>query len=92
MVDEHIIDDEVKKQNLSVTIERVEQEINSIQSRNNLTRDQLKEALKREGTNFSDYQDFIKKRLERQSVIEKAITSKIKISDEDVASLYEVKK
>ena len=91
MIDEHIIDDEVKHQNLNVTIERVEQEINSIQGRNNLTRDQLREALKREGTNFSDYQDFIKKRLERQSVIEKAITSKIKISDEDVASLYESK-
>jgi peptidyl-prolyl cis-trans isomerase SurA len=91
MIDEHIIDDEVKRQNLNVTIERVEQEINSIQGRNSLTRDQLKEALKREGTNFSDYQDFIKKRLERQSVIEKAITSKIKISDEDVANLYESK-
>src|SRR5437879_6090462 len=28
MVDEHLVDDEVKKQNLSVTIEKVEQEIN----------------------------------------------------------------
>jgi parvulin-like peptidyl-prolyl isomerase len=89
MIDEKLVDDEVKKQNLQVTIERVEQEINSIEKRNNITRDQLKEALKKEGTNFSDYQDFIKKRIERQSVIERAITSKIKISDEDVIAAYE---
>jgi peptidyl-prolyl cis-trans isomerase SurA len=91
MIDERIVDDEVKKQNLSITIERVEQEINQIQGRNGITRDQLKAALKKEGTNFSDYQEFIKKRIERQSVIEKAITSKIKISDEDVAAAYEAK-
>jgi peptidyl-prolyl cis-trans isomerase SurA len=91
MIDERIVDAEVKKQNLGVTIERVEQEINSIQSRNGISREQLREALKREGTKFSEYQDFIKKRLERQGVIEKAITSKIKISDEDIIAHYESK-
>src|ERR1700677_4584292 len=49
IIDEKVIDDEVKKQNLNITIERVEQEINSIQKRNNITRDQLIEALKKEG-------------------------------------------
>jgi peptidyl-prolyl cis-trans isomerase SurA len=91
MIEERVVDDEVKKQNLNVTIERVEQEINSIQKRNGITRDQLKEALKKEGTNFSDYQEFIKKRIERQSIIEKVITSKIKISDEEIISAYEAK-
>jgi peptidyl-prolyl cis-trans isomerase SurA len=91
MIDERIVDDEVKKQNLSVTTERVEQEINSIQRRNSITRDQLIDALKRDGTNFSDYQEFIKKRLERQNVIEKEITSKIKVTDEEVMSAYESK-
>lgn len=91
LIDEKVVDAEVKKQNLQVNSERVEQEINSIQSRNNISREQLKEALKKEGTSISEYQDFIKHRLERQAVIEKAITSKIKISDEDVASYYESK-
>ncbi len=91
MIDEKVVDAEVKKQNLSITMDRVEQEINSIQSRNNIAREQLIEALKKEGTDFSEYQDFIKHRLERQGIIEKVITSKIKISDEDVASYYENK-
>lgn len=92
MINERIIDDEVKKQNLNVTIERVEQEINSIQKRNNgLSREQLKEALKQQGTSFADYQEFIKKRLERQGLIEKAVTSKVKVSDDDVIDAYEAK-
>ncbi|MCC6278229.1 MAG: peptidylprolyl isomerase [Oligoflexia bacterium] len=91
MIDEKVVDDEVKKQNLTVTIERVEQEINSIQAKNRISRDYLKAALKKGGTSFSEYQAFIKKRLERQSVIERAVTSKIKISEEDVAAAYEAK-
>lgn len=91
MIDEKLIDDEVKANGLSVTVERVEQEISTIQRRNGITREQLQEALKRENTRFSDYQNFIKKRLERHGVIGKAITSKIKISDEDVIAAYEAK-
>jgi peptidyl-prolyl cis-trans isomerase SurA len=88
MIDEKILDSQVKKENLSVAIERVEQEIRSIAKRNNVTRDELKAALQERGINFSQYQDFIKTGLERQSLIEKAITSRIKISEDDVATAY----
>lgn len=91
MIDESIIDDEVKRQNLFVTIEAVDQEVNSIQRRNGISREQLKSALKKEGVVFSEYQNFIKKRLERQKLISKVITSKIKITDEDVIAYYESK-
>lgn len=88
MIDEKIIDSEVKKQGLSVPIERVEQEIRTIAKRNNVSRDDLKAALQERGINFSQYQDFIKTGLERQSLIEKAITSRIKISEDDVVAAY----
>lgn len=84
MIDARILDSEVKKQNLSVTIERVEQEIRSIARRNNVSREGLRAALEERGVSFSQYQDFIKTGLERQSLIEKEVTSKIKISEEDV--------
>jgi len=88
MIDEKVIEGEVKRQNLQVTIEQVEKEINSIQARNGINREQLRQALKTEGTTFSEYQDFIRKRLERQAIIEKNITSRIKISDDDVRAAY----
>lgn len=88
MIDERILDSEVKKQNLSVPIERVEQEIRNIAKRNNVSRDDLKAALQDRGVAFSAYQDFIKTGLERQSLIEKAVTSRIKISEDDVISAF----
>ena len=90
MIDEKVIDSQVKKENLSVPIERVEQEIRTIAKRNNVSRDELKSALKERGIEFSVYQDFIKTGLERQSLVEKAITSRIKISEDDVISAYAV--
>lgn len=88
LVDEKLLDSEVRRQSLEVTVEKVEQEIQSILQRNRIDKNQLKASLKEQGVSFSEYQDFIKKRLERQSLVEKAITSKIKISDEEVASHY----
>jgi peptidyl-prolyl cis-trans isomerase SurA len=88
MIDEKIIDSEVKRQNLSIPIERVEQEIRTIAKRNNVGREELKAALAERGIAFSAYQDFIKTGLERQSLIEKAITSRIKISEDDVLAAF----
>ena len=41
---------------------------------------------------MSQYQDFIKTSLERQGLIEHEVTSKIRISDEDISSYYLAKK
>jgi peptidyl-prolyl cis-trans isomerase SurA len=88
VINEKVIDTEVKKRGLNVTFEQVEKEITKIAGRNGITRTQLKQAIKEQGTNFADYQDFIKKRLERQSLIEQSVTSKIKITDEEIAAHY----
>ena len=88
MIDEKIIDSEVKRQKLEVPIERVEQEVRSIAKRNDLNRDDLKKAVEDKGIKFSQYQDFIKTGLERHSLIDRAILSKIKISEDDVMAEY----
>lgn len=88
MINEKLIDSEVLRQSLSVTAERVEAEVKSLAAANGISRNQLKQALKEQGVDFADYQNFIKKRIERHSLIERAITSKIKISDEDIAAYY----
>ncbi len=84
LIDARLIDAEVKKQNLTVPMERVEQEVRTIAKRNGMQRDDLKNALVEKGISFAVYQDFIKTGLERQSLVEKAVTSKIKISEDDV--------
>ena len=88
IINERLLESEVKKQGLEVTVERVEKEIRKISSRNGLSRNQLVSALTAQGVSFSDYQNFIKTRIERQSLVEKTITSKIKISGEEISAFY----
>lgn len=92
LIDEKLIDSEVKRKNMEVTIERVEQEIRNIANNNNISRQQLQAALAQKGVTISQYQDFVKTSLERQSLIEREVTSKIRISDDDISSYYLAKK
>lgn len=92
IIDEKLIDTEVKHKNMEVTIERVEQEIRNIAKGNNISRQQLQTALAAKGVTISQYQDFLKTSLERQALIEREVTSRIRISDEDVNSYYLAKK
>lgn len=88
LVDEALIDSEVKKRNLDITFERVEQEIRNILREKNITRNQLKEILAAKGTSMSEYQAFIKTSIERRSLVEREVSSRIKISDDDIAAYH----
>lgn len=88
LVDEKIIDYEVKKNGLLVTEERVSNEIGTIAKRQNLSVNQLKQTLRDQGVDYADYRDFVKKSVERRQLVEKEITSKIKISEQDIVSHY----
>lgn len=88
LINERLFDSEIKRQNLSVTVERVEQEIRDIAKRNGVSRNEMLAMVKKQGMSASEYQDFIKTRIERQSLVETEITSKIRVSDEDVMAYY----
>ncbi len=88
LINEKLLDIEVKKQNLAVTMDRVDQEIREIAKLNNLSKDQFLSAIKAQGVSVSDYQDLMKSRIERRSLIEVEISSKIRISDDEVQAEY----
>lgn len=88
LIAEKLLDTEVKRLNLAITVERVEQEIRDIAKRNNMSRADLTQALSAQGVNLSEYQGFIKTRIERQSLLEQEITSKIRVSDDEVLAEY----
>jgi peptidyl-prolyl cis-trans isomerase SurA len=88
LINERIVDSEVKRNNLGVTMDRVDQEIREIAKRNNISKEDLLKTLQTQGINSSDYQSFMKQRIERQSIVEQEITSKIRLSDEDVLAFY----
>lgn len=88
LINEKIITSEVKKLNLSITQDRVDEELRLIAKRNNVSKNELVDALKKQGINFAEYKDFIKSKIERDSLFNIEIYSKIKISDEDISSEY----
>jgi peptidyl-prolyl cis-trans isomerase SurA len=88
LINEKLMDSEIKRQNLTITMERVEQEIKDLSKRNNMTRAEMLAAVKTQGFTESEYQAFMKTRIERQSLVDQEIASKIRISDDDVFAFY----
>lgn len=88
LVDERLIDSEVVRQGVVSPIEKVEGEIRNILNNTRTTRESLKSSLRARGITYAEYQDFIKTSLQRQNLLQKEISSKIKISDDDIASAY----
>lgn len=88
LISERLLDSEIKRLNLAVTIERVEQEIREIAKRNQMSRAELTTALQAQGVKMSEYQQFMKTRIERQALMEQEITSKVRVSEEDVLAEY----
>ena len=88
MIDEKILDSEVKRSGLEATSDRIDSEVQQIARKNHISTSQLKKALLEQGTTYTEYYAFIKKRLERQAIIQQSITSRVKISDEDVLNYY----
>lgn len=88
LINEKLIDTEVKRQNLAVTMERVDQEIRDLAKRNNMKKDELLINVRQQGITESEFQSFQKQRIERQSVVEQEVTSKIRLSDDDILAFY----
>lgn len=88
LINERLMDAHVKELALSVSGERIQQEIQRIAQNNNINRQQLLDVLKRQGVSFEDYRGFIRTKLERQALVERLITPYIQISDDDIAYTY----
>lgn len=91
LIREKLISEEIKRQNLSVTNERVEMEMNQMAKKNGLTREQFDSYITRQGITVDEYKEFLKNRIERQSFFENEIISKLRITDEDAYSEYQTK-
>lgn len=88
LIRERILDSEVKRLNLSVTMERVEQELKDIAKRNGVSRTELPGLLEAQGIRFSQYQSYLKTRIEHQNLIDLEIISRLKVNDEELEAAY----
>ncbi len=92
LIDQNLIDDAVKAQGIVTPIEQVESEISNIAQGRGISLDDLRAALKRQGVTYAQYQDFIRTSMERQTLLQKEVSSKIKISDDQINAFYSSQK
>lgn len=88
LINEKIMTSEIKRLNHNVTMERVDQEIRDMAKKNNVTVNDVLAAFKAQGISASEYQSFLKEKIEKQSLIESEIISKLRISDDDALAEY----
>lgn len=91
IIREKLVESEVKKQNLEMTDDAVNLEVDKLAKKNGLSRAQLEASLKKQGYSMSEYRKVLKSRMERQSFFESEIISKLRITDEDAYNEYKNK-
>jgi parvulin-like peptidyl-prolyl isomerase len=88
LINDKIMASEIKRLNHSVTMERVDQEIRDMAKKNNVSVNEVLAAFKAQGISTSEYQTFLKDKIEKQALIESEIISKLRISDDDALAEY----
>ncbi|MFS4458942.1 peptidylprolyl isomerase [Bdellovibrio sp. HCB2-146] len=88
LINEKLLESEVKRLNLAVTTDRVESELRDMAKRNNLSQPDLIKAIKSQGVTEEEYRAFLKEKIEKQSLMDSEIISKLRISDEDALNEY----
>ena len=88
LVNEKILSSEIKKLGLSVSAERVEQEIAGMAKKAGASKEELISALKAQGVSLLEYKAFLKDKIEKQSLVQQEVISKIRISDDELMTEY----
>ncbi|XGC80881.1 peptidylprolyl isomerase [Bdellovibrio bacteriovorus] len=88
LINESLLQSEIKRLNLSVTADRVESEIKDMAKRNNVSESELFNIIKGQGISAAEYKNFLKQSIEKRSLMDSEIISKLRISDEDALNEY----
>jgi peptidyl-prolyl cis-trans isomerase SurA len=83
-----LIDDRLIALQYPISDAEVEQEINSIQTKNHLGRAGLKSALLEQGYKFEDYAELIRISSSKRMLIDRDIRPKVAISDDDIKNYF----
>nr|BFD57908.1 peptidylprolyl isomerase [Bdellovibrio sp. CKG001]BFD64993.1 peptidylprolyl isomerase [Bdellovibrio sp. HAGR004] len=88
LIHEKILQSEIKRLNLTVTSDRVDSELKEMAKKNNVSEAELANVIKQQGVTLEDYRRFLKDSIEKRSLMDAEIISKLRISDEDALNEY----
>ena len=89
LIEEKLLDQEVKKAGIKVTGKEVEGAIDDIKKRNAITQEGLEKALANEGLSFEAFKKQIEKRLQRMKLLQWAMKVEPKIGEKELRDFYQ---
>jgi peptidyl-prolyl cis-trans isomerase SurA len=89
LIDDELILQQATDLKLSITPEQIDQSIDEIKRQNNITDEQLREALRGQGMTMAAYRADLKKQLLRYRVLNISVGSRVTITDEEVKTYYD---
>lgn len=89
LLDETLINQQVKKLEMTASEKEIEGQIRSIAKRNQITTKELAQRLKQLGTQMSEYRTAIKRQIERNNFIEREIRPTVELSQDQVEKFYQ---
>lgn len=89
LIGEKLMEAEVKELGIHVSDAELEAALDDVQRQNNITdTSQFEQMLSGEGYTIAGYRDFLRKQLSKMKLVQMKVTSKIKISEEDLQAEY----
>jgi len=89
LIDRKIEDQQIKRSNIKISEEQIDQTIEQIKEKNFFTDEDLRLALAKDGLTMEVYRNKIKEEMLGTRLINLEVKSKIVITEEDIAAYYE---
>lgn len=88
LIEETLVQQRIRALNLTVSEEEIETAILDVQKQNNLTREQLVEALLAQGMTAEAYRSNLRKQIMRYKLISAEVRSKVDVTEKEVLSYF----
>jgi peptidyl-prolyl cis-trans isomerase SurA len=88
MIEETLVQQRIKALNLTVSDEEVETALLDVQKQNQLTREELKEAVSTQGLDFNAYRENLRQQILRYKLIGEEVRSQVDVPEREVVEYY----
>jgi peptidyl-prolyl cis-trans isomerase SurA len=89
LIENKLTDQEVKRYNITVSEEEIDQQIAQIKRINSVTDEDIRAMLSSRGMSLADYRKDIKGMLQRTKLVNREVTSRVVITKEEIKAYYE---
>lgn len=88
LIEEELVQQRIRALRLEVSDEEVENAILDVQKQNQLTREQLEQAVRAQGLTFAGYRENLRQQILRYKLVGQEVRSKVDVSEREVRDYY----